>query len=55
MMFTGIGFLTYANEHRLENVDVELSSTDLEPHFKFASLGLQPIRNGAAAGVGFTF
>jgi hypothetical protein len=59
MLFTGIGLLAYYGNHIVSKANVEVASddppADETPHFKFASAGFQPIRNGGAAGVSFTF
>jgi len=55
LMFTGIGFLAYWGGHRPTTADVQVSATDSQPPIKFAFLGLQPLKNGAATGLGFSF
>jgi hypothetical protein len=53
--FTGIGLLGYYGGHQVTSADVELSQTDAAPALRLASVALQPLHNGAGAGVGFSF
>jgi len=54
LFFTGIGFLAWWGIHHAATADVKVSS-DPAPPIKLTFLGLQPLRNGAAAGVGFSY
>jgi hypothetical protein len=56
MFFTGVGFIGYAENHQVSKVDVDVAQVDIEPpKVRIASIGLQVLPGGAAAGVGLSF
>jgi hypothetical protein len=58
MFFTGIGFLAYYGNHIVTKATVEMADASAPadvPRLKLSSIGFMPLRNGAAAGLGFTF
>jgi hypothetical protein len=60
MFIAGIAFLGYYGTHRVTRLSVDTGEAnederDRGPHFRLASLGIQPLRSGAAAGIGFSF
>jgi hypothetical protein len=59
MLFTGIGLLAYYGNHVVTKASVEVASDDPPaggvPRLQFASAGFQPMHNGGAGGVSFSF
>ncbi len=57
ILMTGIGLLGYYGTHLPPKPLVEVAGapTDPAPPLRLASVGFQPLRNGAAAGVAFSF
>jgi hypothetical protein len=60
MFFTGVGFLGYYGSHTPRTVMVDRDGPQAggsheQPHWQLATVGVIPTKNGAAAGVGFTF
>lgn len=52
---TGIAFLGYWGSHQVSVADMQVAESDPVPALRLASVALQPMRNGAGAGVGLSF
>jgi hypothetical protein len=52
---TGIAFLGYWGSHRVTTADVEIAPSGAAPGPRLSSVGFQPMRNGAGAGLGLSF
>jgi hypothetical protein len=56
LLVTGIGYLGYYGTHQISKVDVDATLADSQtPRLTLSSIGFQPLRNGGAAGVRFSF
>jgi hypothetical protein len=54
-LITGISFLGYYGSHDVGSLDMEPGDKPSGSSFRLASLGVQPVRNGAVTGAGFSF